>query len=96
MRSMLIFMALIGMGSIPFTGDEVRLEGWGVFPDVIAPVVSLILVFIILLDMLMSRVFMIEKEAPIVAKFKLILKVEALTLVSLIGFWAPYFVRVIS
>jgi len=96
LRSMLITMALICMVAIPFTSDEVRMEGVGLFTDVLAPVVSLILVFVILLDMLMSRVFMIEKEADVVARFKFILKIEFLVLACLIGFWAPYFVRVIS
>ena len=96
LRTMLIATAVLCLAHVPFVGDEVRSEGWGLFPDIIAPVVSMILVFGILLDMLMSRVFMLEKSVEERAKFSSIIKLEALTLLALIGLWSPYFYRVLA
>lgn len=96
LRTMLIATAVICLAHVPFTSDEVRLEGWGLFPDVIAPVVSMLLVFVILLEMLMSGVFMLEKSAEERARFRAIIKIEALTLLALIGLWSPYLYRVLG
>ncbi|MDT8405595.1 hypothetical protein [Sulfuriflexus sp.] len=96
LRTMLITTAVICVAFIPFTSDEIRTEGWGLFPDVLAPVVSMILVFGILLDMLMSRVFQVGGEDGAREKFAFIFKLEGLVLLALIGLWAPYFYRAFS
>lgn len=96
LRTMLISTAVICVAFIPFTSDEIRLEGWGLFPDVLAPVVSMMLVFGILLDMLMSRVFLSDSEGDAREKFAFIFKLEGMVLLALIGLWAPFFYRALS
>lgn len=96
LRTMLIATAVICIAFIPFTNDEIRLEGWGLFPDVLAPVVSFMLVFGILLDMLMSRVFQADSEGEARKKFAFIFKLEGMVLLVLIGLWAPFFYRALS
>jgi hypothetical protein len=97
LRTMLITTAVICVAFIPFTDDSIRTEGWGLFPDVLAPVVSVMLVFGIMLDMLMSRVFLASSEEDNAReKFAFIFKVEGLVLLALIGLWAPFFYRALS
>jgi hypothetical protein len=55
------------------------------------------LVFGIMLDMLMSRVFLASSEEDNAReKFAFIFKVEGLVLLALIGLWAPFFYRALS
>lgn len=98
LRVFLFFVTLGSLSAIPFTNSDgvVRMDGLGLFPDVLVPVVSFLLVFILLLDMLMSRVFMIEADDEKCKKFKSILLLEFILVVSLISFWTPYFFAVLS
>lgn len=94
LRTFMLFLTLFSLSAIPFTSEEVRMDDWGLLPDVLVPVVSFILVFILLLDMLMSRVFMIEADDETRARFKKILLLELIQILLLIGLWAPYFISV--
>ncbi len=96
LRVMLLTTTLLSLSAIPFTDTDVRMEGWGLLPDVLVPVVSFILIFVILLDMLMSRVFMIEADEAKRQKFKKIFILELLQVISLLVLWAPYFFAVLS
>jgi len=98
LRIFLFFVTLGSLFTIPFTNSDgvVRMDGWGFAPDVLVPVVSFLLVFILLLDMLMSRVFMIEADDEKRKKFKSIFLLELVLVVSLISFWTPYFFKVLS
>lgn len=96
LRTMLLIATLLSLSAIPFTDTSVRMEGWGLLPDVLVPVVSFILVFIVLLDMLMSRVFMIEADEAKRLKFKKIFLLELSEVVVLLALWSPYFYTVLS
>lgn len=96
LRVMLLIATLLSLSAIPFTDANVRMEGWGLLPDVLTPVISFILVFILLLDMLMSRVFMIEADDVKKNKFKKIFWLELALMVSLLVLWSPYFIAVLS
>ena len=96
LRVMLISTAVLCVAFIPFTNDDIRLEGWGLFPDVLAPVVSIMLVFGFILDMLMSRIFQSDSEGEAKEKFAFIFKLEGLVLLAMIGLWAPFFYRALS
>ena len=96
LRTMLMMTAALCLSFVPFTSDEIRHEGWGLFPDVIAPVVSMMLVFGILLDMLMSWVFRADSEGEKREKFSFIFKMEGMVLFAIIALWAPYFYRALS
>jgi len=96
LRVTMLCTTLLSLSAIPFTNTDVRMEGWGLLPDVLVPVVSFILVFILLLDMLMSRVFMIEAEAQKRQRFSKIFWVEFAQVVSLIVLWSSYFIAVLS
>ncbi len=97
LRTMLIVTAIISISQVPFTtNDEVRLEGWGLFPDILAPVLAVILFFGLCLDMLMSRVYMSSLDEDGKGRFRTIIRTELLTLVIMVGLWIPYFQRMLG
>jgi len=96
LRSFMLFVTLSSIGLTFFTDTRIRMEGWGLLPDVLAPVVSFILLFILLLDMLMSRVFMVEADDTKRQKFSNIFWLELFQVIALITFWTPYLVSVLS
>jgi len=96
LRSLLTFTTLLSLSMIPFTDTAVRMDGWGLLPDVLAPVVSFILLFILFLDMLMSRVFMIEADNEKRQRFSRIFWLELTQVALLISLWSPYYIAVLS
>ena len=96
LRSLLTFTTLLSLSMIPFTDTAVRMDGWGLLPDVLAPVISFILLFILFLDMLMSRVFMIEADDEKRQRFSRIFWLELTQVVLLISLWSPYYIAVLS
>lgn len=96
LRIMLLCTSLLSLSMIPFTDTDVRMDGWGLLPDVLAPVVSFILLFILFLDMLMSRVFMVDADAAKRQLFSKIFWLEFTQVVLLISLWSSYFIAVLS
>ena len=96
LRIMLLCTTLLSLSMIPFTDTTVRMDGWGLLPDVLAPVISFILLFILFLDMLMSRVFMIEADNEKRQRFSRIFWLELIQVVLLISLWSPYYIAVLS
>jgi len=96
LRITLLCTTLLSLSAIPFADADVRMEGWGLLPDVLVPVVSFILLFILFLDMLMSRVFMIEADEEKRLRFKNIFLLELIQVALLISLWSPYFIAVLS
>jgi uncharacterized membrane protein len=97
LRSLLIGGAAVCIFSSAFTtNDEVRMHGWGLFPDVFAPVLAIILVFVILLDVLMSRIYMSDQADDIKQRYRTIIRTELLSVLLLFVVWIPYYVRVLG
>jgi len=96
LRVTLLCTTLLSLSAIPFTDTTVRMDGWGLLPDVLVPVVSFILLFVLFLDMLMSRVFMIDADDEKRQRFKNIFLLELIQVALLISLWSPYFIAVLS
>ena len=96
LRIMLVAMAVFTIVCVPFAAEkEVRLEGVGMLPDVIAPVIAVILVFVLLLDMLMSRIFLGTYGNEKGKRYRTAITVEGVVLVTMIGSWFSYFNRML-
>ena len=70
---------------------DMKPEGIGIFTAYITPSVTVMLIFVLALDALMNRVFMIEREPEITAMHRTRMRADLLVLAGLIGFWFPYF-----
>ncbi len=73
-----------------FAGGEVETSGWPLVTTLLAPVFFVIFVFVLSLDMLMTRVFMSASSGAERQRFTVIFRSEALLLVILLASWTPY------
>jgi len=65
--------------------------GWSIVPVYVAPVMVVIFIWLLLFDMLMSRILAGEKPPEGQARLHLALKLDAVLLVALLAFWGPFF-----
>ena len=89
MRLALLLLALASYPMALFTDMEPT--GFGVFAAYIMPSLVVILFFVLLLDALMNRVFMIEQEAAEVAQRRLRMYLCLAAVAGLLLCWLPYF-----
>ncbi|AGA34650.1 hypothetical protein TVNIR_3013 [Thioalkalivibrio nitratireducens DSM 14787] len=94
LRSLLLLAAAFVMLVAPLAYDGVHLHDWRLLPSVVAPAVMMVLVFVILLDMLMSRVFMADADGEDRARLAAVIWTEAVVLVAMIVAWSPFLVRI--
>ena len=66
------------------------------WPTLIAPPLAVMMVFVVPLDMLMSRIYMTDKHGAERARYRRILAAEAVALALLVAAWAPFFVALLS
>ena len=71
-------------------------HGWAAIPSYVAPVLVIILVWLLLLDLLMSRLFMGEKQGAERTRYRRVLTLDAALLAALVLFWGPWFVSLLS
>jgi len=76
-----------------YPGDDEA--GWRVIPVYVIPVMALMLIWVLPFDMLMSRVFMGDKEGDERDRYKIVIKFDAFLLVMLFLFWAPFFLNLL-
>ena len=62
----------------------------------IAPPLAVMMAFVVPLDMLMSRIYMTDKQGAERARYRRILAAEALALALLVGLWTPFFASLLS
>jgi hypothetical protein len=94
LRSLLVLAAVFIMLVAPLAYGGVHLHDWRLLPTVVAPAVMMVLVFVILLDMLMSRVFMADAGEQERTRLSTAIRIEAVVLLSLIAAWSPFLVRI--
>lgn len=93
LRAMLVIVVLLLVPIGPFAGGEVQTTGLAVFPSVLAPTFYVIMLFVLPLDILMSFVFMSDKEGQERARFRLIIRVEIALMVLMLLSWSPFLYR---
>ncbi len=81
--ALLIFLA-------PFAGGHIQTSGWPLITTLLAPVFFAILIFVLCLDMLMTRVFMSDSSDAERQRLTLIFRSEALLLLVLLVSWLPF------
>tara|TARA_Y100001935_G_scaffold244528_1_gene237055 strand:- start:872 stop:1195 length:324 start_codon:yes stop_codon:yes gene_type:complete len=91
-RSILILFSF-SLCPVVFLTD-VEPEGLGILPAYIAPALVVIFFFLLLLDALMNRVFMIDQELSQKKQSMLRIKLDLFSVASLVLFWWPYFSQI--
>lgn len=95
LRIFLAAATLVLIAFAPFAGGPVDYEFPRIVPSLVVPTLVPMLFFVILLDMLMTRVFMVETEGAVRRRLKNILYLEGLLLLALSAAWWPFFSRLL-
>ncbi len=90
LRATLMLTTVLLIFLAPFAGGHSQTGGWPLVTTVLAPVCFVILIFVLCLDMLMTRVFMSGSSDAERQRFTMIFRSEAFLLLVLLGSWAPF------
>ena len=67
-----------------------------VWTTLVAPPLAVMMVFVVPLDMLMSRIYMTDKRGAERARYRRILVAEAAALAVLVAAWVPFFLGLLA
>ena len=80
----------------PISGGPIEVSGWALVTTVIAPVMYVVMLFVVPLDMTMTRVFMSSKGDEELPRYRRIFWAECIFYVVLLIAWAPFVIRLFS
>jgi hypothetical protein len=89
LRLALLGLALLSMPLVFFADMQPR--GIGVMTAYVVPSLAVILFFVLMLDALMNRVFMIEQPSDVRAQRQLRMRLTFATAIVLLLVWGSYF-----
>mgnify|MGYP006451185629 FL=1 len=90
LRCLLMLAVLLSISAAPFADGTERLRGLMIVPTVLGPTVMMILMFVLPLDMVMSRVFMLDSPPERRARLKRVILTELVAFAALLGAWLPF------
>ena len=91
LRIMLVILTLALVFAAPAPGTRPEYHGWGMIPTLIVPTLAPIVFMVLLLDVMMSAVFMVDKRGAERARLKYIVFLQLLLAGTLMVVWYPYF-----
>ena len=89
LRAVMMFVTLVLAALAPFSGGYAQTSGWPLVTTVLAPVLFVVFTFVLLLDMLMTCVFMTQHEGDERRRLVMVLRSEAVVLLVLLAAWSP-------
>jgi hypothetical protein len=75
----------------PSAGMPMETAGWGLVRTVLAPVLAPIMFMLLLLDAMMSRIFMADQAGTGRERLRRIVLLDLALAVGLFAYWLPYF-----
>lgn len=96
LRGMLVIILVLLIIMGPFAGGDVKITGFALFTSVVAPAFYVIMLFVIPLDMIMTRVFMGEAEGEQRARYRFIIRVELALMALMLLAWMPFIIKLIK
>jgi hypothetical protein len=94
LRIVLLLCVLVVMILRPEVGTPVAYEGIEIVNSLLAPVLAPIFFMLLLLDALMSRVWMSEAEGAEWDRLRLIVRIDLVMAVLLLIVWVPFFMAI--
>ena len=91
LRVMLNGFAILLILFRPELGTPISYEGWAMATTLLAPVLAPIIFMLLMLDSLMTKVFMAEKPQEVRASLSRVLRVNLIIGVALLLYWLPFF-----
>lgn len=97
LRFMLQCLAFIFIFLSQSVGTRMVYTGWELVPTLIVPALIPIIFFGMLLELMMSTVFMLDAEEPDKkARFRTIVKIDVVIIAGLLLFWVPTLMRMLQ
>ena len=91
LRLALIIMVLVDLILRPVPGTPANFEGASVISDLIAPVMSPILLMLLLLDAIMTGVYMSGMQGDTRVRYRYVLLTNLTLAIFFVWYWVPYF-----
>ena len=95
-RSAMLLLVLVLCLMGPFNDGVTRTSGLGLLVTVVAPATMVILVFVLLLDITMARVFASDAEAERKRQLLWASRMECWALLALVLAWTPFTLRMLG
>ncbi len=96
LRLLLVGASVLLIVTGPFSGGPVELRGLAVYTSLLAPVAYAVFVFVLPLDMMMTRIFMSDAEGERRRVLTRVLITEAVLLVLLVLAWLPFMIGLLG
>ena len=87
-------VAMVGPAG-PSESPEVAWSFGLIWTTLIAPPLAVMMVFVVPLDMLMSRIYMTDKQGSERTRYRRILAAEGVALALLVAVWTPFFTELL-
>jgi hypothetical protein len=95
LRLMLIGLSATLMLLGPVSGGEVSFEGIALFTTLLAPTFYVVMIFVLPLDMTMSRVFMSDATPVKRTQLRRVIITEAVLLLLMLLAWLPFVLKLL-
>lgn len=92
LRAALILGAIITILGKPAAGTMAVYTGWEMVSTLLLPVLAPLIFMLLMLDALMSRVWMSEAEGDEWKRLRLVFRVDLIVGLVLLAYWLPYFI----
>ncbi len=96
LRAMLVAIVLLLILMGPISGGEARISGFALFTSVVAPAFYVIMLFVLPLDITMSRVFMGEAQGEEKLRYRFIIRLELVLLALMLLAWLPFVLKLLK
>lgn len=96
LRTMLVTIVLLLILMGPISGGEARVSGFALFTSVVAPAFYVIMLFVLPLDITMSRVFMGEAQGEEKLRYRFIIRLELVLLALMLLAWLPFILKLLK
>ena len=91
LRAILILGAIITILGKPAAGTQVAYAGWEMVSSLLLPVLAPLIFMLLMLDALMTRVWMSEAQGAEWKRLRLVFRVDIIVGLILLAYWLPYF-----
>lgn len=93
LRTVLLVCTVTLIALAPFADGEVHLHDARLLTSVVAPALMVIFVFVLMLDITMTRIFSIDTTPERRAGMRRAVRIECLALLMLLAAWTPFTLR---
>lgn len=94
LRSALMSIVLVCIIFSFFSSGQVAYSGWAMIPTLLIPALTPIVFFGLAFDVMMSSILFADNVDEKRSRFKLILILEIILLITLFVSWMPYFLSI--